>query len=144
MYKNGEEVFQGVSYKDKTSIKSKSQIGAMAMWCIQNNQRFSFCNETTIEKGQFYIRNLNVLSARARRFTINSKNADVTIINYLKSIDVATIGYLESSGRFEKNKTLDYIADLFYRGIITLHNIENECISNTMEHSCNSEITSIE
>lgn len=133
LYTNGKEEYQGVSYQKDASAKSKQQIGAMLMWCLQNNQQFSFCNETTIEKGQFFIRNLNVLFVRARRFAAHSKNADMAIINYLQNIDTATIGYLESSGRFEKNKTLDYIADLFYRGVITLLNIENECISNTME-----------
>ncbi len=130
-YCDGREEFQGVAYtSDEESHKS---IALQAKWCIQNGLGFNFRNEKSIQKGQFYIRNLNVLAARARRFRTLSHNADQMVIGFLSDVKRASVSLLDKSGRFESGKTMDYLADLYYRGIINFHNISSECINANTE-----------
>lgn len=135
-YKDGTEEFQEVKYTAEIDADTKKgervrkQIAVQAAWCLQNGFRHNIRTEKEIELGQFYIRNINLLAAKVRRFSQPSDNADKVIIEYLQSLGETTVGYLVSSGRFEHNRTLDYLADLYYRGMITFANIEDECISN--------------
>ncbi len=136
-YRNGTEIYQGVAYQNDAGEESEHcTISAAAAWCIQNGQKFEFRNEKNIKKGIFYIRNLSVLASRAQRFRVQSVNADQMLIGYLKGIKRASISELENSGRFETGRTLDYLADLYYRGIIDFVNISNECINGKMEVIC--------
>ena len=139
VYKNGREEFQEVKYQqelDSDSPKGKrsqEQIEIQKMWCLQNDFPYVLRTDKDIEKGQYFIRNLSVLSAKARRFHIESKEADKAIISYLSKIERTTIGLLSESGRFEINKTLDYLSDLYYRGIIKFDDICNDCLTNKTE-----------
>lgn len=138
-YTDSSEEFQEVKYSEELEAntekgeRDRSQVAIQKAWCLQNEFQYTLKTDKEIELGEFYIRNLNLLSAKARRFHIFSDNADKVIINYLAELNRTTIGYLISSGRFEPNRTLDYLADLYYRGIIIFTNIENECISNKTE-----------
>lgn len=135
-YQDGTEEFQEVKYATELKAETqkgeriRKQIAVQSAWCIQNSFQYTVRTEKEIELGQFYIRNINLLAAKARRFATPSQNADNILINYLQSLGKTTVGYLVSSGRFEHNRTLDYLADLYYRGIISFGNIEDECISN--------------
>lgn len=130
-YVDGKEAFQGVAYTN--ADESHKTIAMQAKWCIQNGLEFEFRNEKTIHKGKFFIRNLNVLAARARRFKVSSVNADQMIRGFLCEKKRMTISELEKSGFFKSGKTIDYLADLYYRGIINFHNISSECINEKME-----------
>ena len=139
VYKNGREEFQEIKYQqelDSDSAKGKrsqKQIGIQKMWCIQNNFQYTLRTDNDIEKGQHFIRNLSVLSAKSRRFHVTSTEADKAIISYLSRLQKTTIGLLSESGRFEPNKTLDYLSDLYYRGIIRFEDICNDCLNNKTE-----------
>lgn len=136
VYADGSEEFQEVKYFEELEAdtdkgeRDRRQVAVQKAWCLQNGFQYTLRTDKEIELGEFYIRNLNLLAAKARRFHISSKNADDVIINYLAELNTTTIGYLVSSGRFEQNRTLNYLADLYYRGVITLLDLENECISN--------------
>lgn len=138
-YKDGSEEFQEVKYFEelesdtKKGERDRRQVTVQKKWCLQNEFQYTLRTDKEIELGEFYIRNLNLLAAKARRFHVYSENADDVIRNYLAELNRTTIGYLVSSGRFRQNKTLDYLANLYYRGIITFLNLENECISNKTE-----------
>lgn len=138
-YKDGSEEFQEVKYLEELEAdtpngeRDRRQVAVQKSWCLQNGFQYALKTDKEIEIGEFYIRNLNLLAAKARRFHTPSKNADNVIINYLAEMNKTTIGYLVSSGRFEQNRTLDYLADLYYRGVITFLNLEKECLSNKME-----------
>lgn len=138
-YTDDSEEFQEVKYFEELESDTKKgerdriQVAVQKTWCLQNEFQYTLRTDKEIELGEFYIRNLNLLAAKARRFHISSENADNVIRNYLAELNRTTIGYLVSSGRFEQNRTLDYLANLYYRGIITFLNIENECISNKTE-----------
>ena len=130
-YTDGHEVFQGVAYT--TTEETHKTIAMQAKWCIQNGLEYEFLNEKVIHKGRYFIRNLNVLAARARRFRLSSVNADQIIRGFLHEKKRITIEELAGSGWFESERTIDYLADLYYRGIINLHNIPSECINGKME-----------
>lgn len=130
-YTDGHEVFQGVAYT--TAEETHKTIAMQAKWCIQNGLEYEFRNEKVIHKGRYFIRNLNVLAARARRFRLSSVNADQMIRGFLHEKKRITIEELAGSGWFESERTIDYLADLYYRGIINLHNIPSECINGKME-----------
>ena len=130
-YTDGHEVFQGVAYT--TTEETHKTIAMQAKWCIQNGLEYEFRNEKVIHKGRYFIRNLNVLAARARRFRLSSVNADQMIRGFLHEKKRITIEELAGSGWFESERTIDYLADLYYRGIINLHNIPSECINGKME-----------
>lgn len=138
-YTDGSEEFQEVKYFEELGEdtekgeRDRRQVAVQKTWCMQNGFQYTVRTDKEIELGEFYIRNLNLLAAKARRFHIPSKNADNVIMNYLAELRTTTIGYLVSSGRFEQNRTLDYLADLYYRGVITFLNLEKECLSNKTE-----------
>ena len=130
-YADGRDAFQGVAYS--SAEESHKGIALQAKWCIQNGLEYEYRNEKNIQKGRFLVRNLSILASRARRFRTPSVNADQMIIGYLADIRRASISVLEESGRFDTGKTLDYLADLYYRGIIDFRHISDECISGNME-----------
>ena len=74
-----------------------------------------------------------MLASRARRFRAYSVNADQMIKGFLYEKKRISIEELEKSGFFESGRTIDYLADLYYRGIINFHNIPFECINKKME-----------
>ncbi len=139
VYKDGREEFQEVKYQEELDSdtdkgeRSRNQLVAQKMWCLQNGFDYNLRTDKDIEDGEFYIRNLSSLATKARRFHIESDVADKAIINYLAEANCTTIGFLVSSGRFDNGKTIDYLADLYYRGIINLSDIHNECIGNKTE-----------
>lgn len=139
VYKNGKEEFQEVKYKQELNSaspngeRSRKQIEIQKMWCRQNGFQYTLRTDEDIEVGQYFIRNLSVLSTKARRFHVISQEADKALISYLSNIKKTTVGFLSESGRFESNRTFDYLADLYYRGIISLEDIHNDCLSNKTE-----------
>ena len=130
-YTDGREVYQGVSYK--SASESHKKIAMQAKWCIQNGLDYEFRNENNIRTGAFLIRNLSILASRARRFSVQSVNADQMIIGFLAEHRRASLSVLENSGRFEDGRALAYLADLYFRGIINFRNISDECLSGNME-----------
>ena len=73
-YSDGREEFQEVKYEaeltgtDELSMRSQEQIRREAEWCKTNNIGFVVRTDKTISKGQFYLRNLNVMAAHLRRY----------------------------------------------------------------------------
>ncbi len=130
-YVDGQELFQGVTYSSKEGERKK--IALQAKWCIQNDVNYEYRNEKNIHKGPFHIRNLSLLASRARRFSVSSVNADQMTVKFLADTGRATVSLLEECGVFGTGKTLDYLADLYYRGIISFRNISDECMSGNME-----------
>lgn len=139
VYKNGREEFQEVKYQQELDSDSEQgercqkQIEIQKKWSEQNNFLYILRTNNDIEKGPHFIRNLSLLAVKARRFSTTSKESDQSVISYLSNIKRTTIGLLAESGKFETFLTLDYLADLFYRGIIRLEDIHNDCICNKTE-----------
>lgn len=141
VYKDGTEEFQEVKYTeelesdDKRGERSRRQIEIQKHWCLQNNYKYTVRTDKEIEPGPYAIRNLSVLCAKARRRSHDDAISANSFIQYLSERGCLTIGQLYSSGRITSMRGLDYLADLFYRGIIQFKDIYNEPISNTTEVS---------
>ncbi|SFC46971.1 cytidylyltransferase domain-containing protein [Butyrivibrio sp. YAB3001] len=76
-YKDGTEEYQGVAYLcSSDDSKDHVKVACQSAWCLQNDVNFVFRNEKNIETGPFYIRNISLLAARARRFTACGVNAE--------------------------------------------------------------------
>lgn len=139
VYKDGKEEIQEVKYQEelnsdtKQGERSRNQVALQKIWCLQNNLNYEVRTDKDIEKGQFYIRNLSVLSAKARRFNQAIQSSDNALISYFKSNTITTIGELIESEIIGKFGALEYVSDLYYRGIINLIDLENKCLSNNME-----------
>jgi len=123
-YDNGESEFQWVHYKDK-EIENKNEI---LFWGAQSGENVRFVNEDDLHSGPYYIRNLNYLCAKARRYEddVDSVSDRMLIYNIIQ--EKMTIGKLISRGLIDKNKGISYLSDLYYRGIITFYDIENRTI----------------
>ncbi len=130
-YADGHDAFQGVSYSKDDGYHKETAF--QAKWCTQNGLHYEHRSEKNIHNGKFFIRNLAVLAARARRFETPSITADQMVIGFLSEIQRDTIDNLSRSGRFEDGRTLDYLADLYYRGKVSFHNISHECLSGGTE-----------
>lgn len=134
-YVDGREEYQEVKYYSELNAdndkgkRCREQVGAQKAWCIQNGETYNLRTDKNIELGDYYIRNLSFLAAKARRFSTPNKEAERYIRNYLDGLGRTTVGFLDTSGRFEKYRTMDYLAYLAYIGAIKFENIENEIIS---------------
>ena len=129
-YKDGTEEYQGVAYLcSSDDSKDHVKVACQSAWCLQNDVNFVFRNEKNIEIGPFYIRNISLLAARARRFTACGVNGDRIFLSFIQAKRHICIGELEKMGRIEKYRALDYISDLYYRGLVTLSNMNTDCIS---------------
>lgn len=138
-YKDGREEFQEVKYQEELDSdtpegeRSRKQISAQKAWCLQNGMDYVVRTDKEIHKGQFYVRNLRFLFGRVKRMSLLEKNVENVLKEYLKKTCPTTVGYIDSTGRFENNRTFDYLAYFFYKGIITFSNIEDEFVSNKSE-----------
>ena len=139
LFRDGREEFREVKYSaDMESSTDKGrrcreQVAAQKMWCLQNGFDYRLTTDKEIQRGEFYIRNLSFLAAKARRFPEPDKDADRYIRAYLRDTGKATVGMLDSSGRFERLRTLDYLAYLSYMGVVRFGKMEDECITNKTE-----------
>lgn len=134
-FDNGASEFQWIQYKEK-EIADKD---AILIWERQSGEHVRFITEDDIVKGPYYIRNLNYLCAKARRYEENiDKYADKNFIYNLLP-EKMTIGKLISRGLLDEKNGMSYIANLYFRGLISLRDIENKTISLQTEVLLNEE-----
>ena len=133
LYKDGTEEFQEVKYTSDLE-KSAEQIEIQKMWCRQNGFSHMVRTDKDIEKGDFYIRNLDMLYAKLRRIkNVVGQGFMISIIERISQMDQPTIGQLSMTGMFSKGQTVNFLAYLYSKGIIDFENIEKEPITNTTE-----------
>lgn len=83
--------------------------------------------------GEYTIRNLEWLAAKARRYFYSNDIARRIIRTYLEENGGMTIGQLYTCGNLTKENGLNLLADMFYRGEISFSNFDSEQISNKTE-----------
>ena len=140
-YKDGNEEFQEVKYyeelngNDEKSIRSQEQIRREKTWCMKNNVNFSIRTDKQIYDGRFFIRNLEYLSAKVRRYIPYENNYYKSlIINHFKNLKHSTITELINKELLPIGYEIDYIAYLYYNGIVNL-NLKNRPIDKRTEVS---------
>lgn len=135
VYSNGRDELQEVKYQQeldsdsKEGERSRHQIEIQKKWCLQNNFSYVLRTERQIETGEFTIRNLSILCAKARRFLLNDDANNEPIKHYLSLHSGVTIGQMIDAGRISQTGGLDYLADLYYRGVIRFTDIDSESLS---------------
>ena len=138
-YRNGNEEMQEVKYYDELhsdsekGLRDQRQIKAQKIWCESNQIDHLIQTDREIEKGEFTIRNIAWLAAKARRICATNKEVVKFICNYLAKHDFVTIGMLYEAGMLKRSNGLDVLADLAYHGKIRFTNLDSEVISNASE-----------
>lgn len=136
VYKDSKEELQEVKYQlelddEIKGQRSREQIKIQKHWCLQNEFPYALRTDKEIEVGRYTVRNLTFLCAKARRWVPGNELDDNSFEQLLREKSQLTIGQLISLGRITAFRGLDYLADLYYRGIIVFDDIDNKPISNT-------------
>lgn len=138
-YKDGREEMQEIKYleelnaDDKRGERDRSQIEKQKLWCAQNGIDYVVRTDNIIFPGDFTIRNLEWLAAKARRYCVTNDTGRKMLVSYLKENGNFTIGQLYTSGIITTKNGLNLIADMYYRGEITFDDINDNQISNKTE-----------
>lgn len=133
VYSNGTEVFQLVSTNDDQS----SYKDDFLLWGVSRNEKIELRGYGEIYKGPFFMRNISYLFGRSRRIVCTDAGADDAFLRYLSINGAMSIARLFDTGRLSESQGIDYLADLYYRGLICLSNVEDRQISYKTEVSCN-------
>lgn len=141
VYRDGREEFQEVKYRqeldaqDEKGERSRRQVDVQRHWCAQNGYAHAVRTDAEILRGPYTARNLSLLCAKARRRASAAGAApdDGAVARLLSERGRMTIGQLYGSGRITEAGGLDYIADLVYRGVARVADINGAPISNTTE-----------
>ena len=139
VYTDGREEMQEIKYlseykgKDEKGERDRAQVEKQRLWCAQNAIDHALRTDGIIMPGNFTIRNLGWLAAKARRTSNTNEMARKLLRNYLDKTGKITIGQLYSSGNITEQDGLNILADMFYRGEIFFSDIDSEVISNKTE-----------
>lgn len=141
VYTDGREEMQEVKYrteyngKDEKGERDRAQVEKQRLWCRQNSIDHALRTDNIIMPGNFTIRNLEWIAAKARRISNTNETARKLLRNYLGKAGNITIGQLYSSGNITDQDGLNILADMFYRGEIFFDDIDGAVISNRTEVS---------
>lgn len=133
-YWDGTSEFQEVKYSrelsgdDPVSLRSIEQIRREEAWCEENNIKFVIRTEKELEKGPFYIQNLNAIVARFRRYIPSeSEFYNPRIINALDLNGPLFIEDLVKNKLLPINNEMNHICYLYCKGIIDM-NIQDKLL----------------
>jgi len=131
-HKDGSEEMQEVKYDselngtDDVSIRSQEQIRREKHWCKENNIAFAVRTDKALKKGRYYLQNLNVMSARLRRYNpFEEAYYTPIIIKMLEKSKTASIETLKTHGMLPIGNEMPHLFYLYCKGIISL-NIEDK------------------
>lgn len=138
-YTDGHEEMQEVKYADELngvgekSFRSQEQIRREKKWCEERKISFVIRTDKEIYTGRFYIKNLEFLASRARRYIpIDDKFYRRLVLNALKGARKITILDMVNAEILPAGHELDYISYLYYDGTISM-NICDRPIDGKME-----------
>ena len=138
-YKGGREEMQEIKYleelnaDDKRGKRDRAQIEKQKLWCAQSGIDYAVRTDNIILPGDFTIRNLEWLAAKARRYCVTNDIGRKMLVSYLKENGNFTIGQLYTSGIITTKDGLNLLADMYYRGECTFDDINDNQISNKTE-----------
>ncbi len=133
VYADGTEAFQLVT----TGSAESGMVDAFNLWGVSKNVNIELRGYREVYKGLFWMRNISYLFAKARRIKTRDPGADDAFLRYLSINGTMTLGSLFDAGRLSEPNGIDYIADLYYRGLICLNNLTDKQISYKTEVYCN-------
>ena len=140
-YKDESEEMQVIEHLDEhhqedgSSTYDQEMLRRKKKWCEENNIKFTVRNANDINEGRFYIRNLEYLSAKSRRYIpLDDNYYRKLVINTLKHYKQISIANLIKLECLPCEHELDYLSYLYYEGVITM-DISNRPIDGSMEVS---------
>lgn len=126
--KDGAEEMQEVKYdseiygNNELSIRSQEHIRRKAHWCEENGMDFVIRTEKSLKKGRYYLQNLNVMSARLKRYIpFEEAYYNPNIIKMLERCKTTTIETLMDEGLLPIGNELPHLIYLHSKGIISLN-----------------------
>lgn len=125
-YRDGHAEFQWFRYYPD---KSENLDVYTRAWSLQNDENVKIRYAEDVYMGTFYIRNLCYLAVRSRRGIKSDSGFERALIYHLKDHNETSVIHLINAGFFTREHALSIIADMFYRGIISIKDIENRPIS---------------
>jgi len=107
---------------DEASIRSQEQIRREENWCKENGIAFAVRTDKTLRKGRYYLQNLNVISARLKRYIpLEEGYYNPGIIKILEKSKTLTIGTLKNEGLLPIGNEMPHLFYLFSKGIVILN-----------------------
>ena len=138
-YKDGIEEFQEVKYTaelsgmDSAAVRSQEQIRREEKWCQDNNVGFKVRTEKDIIKGRFYIQNLQIISARLRRYMpTDNSYYNPAIEKALRTYGTMSFAQLVDNKLLPILHEWDHICYMYEKGIIKL-NLSDYPLDNNTE-----------
>ena len=134
-YADGTDEFLLV--RNTTDEETSKLIALVSSWGKQSGESIKVMTADDIYKGPFYIRNICLIAARARRCKTTDKSSDRAFLGILREIGPASIGDLIERGYLSRVNAITYIADLYFRGFVGMRDISNTPISFKTEVNVN-------
>ncbi len=139
LYNNMREEMQEVKYSqelngnDEKSLRSNEQIRREKIWCEEHEICHVIRTDEDIYSGRFFIKNLEYLAAKSRRYIpVEDNFYRSLVIDTLKSKKKLTISDMVKFELLPIEHEIDYISYLYYKGVITM-DIATKPIDGNME-----------
>lgn len=126
-YEDGTDEFQWVRSKSDSVTDGLEML--TSSWGRQSGEHIRVVTEADIYKGPFYMRNLYLIAARARRCARSDKTSDRVFLEFLRDSKAVTVGKLMKEGYLSREKGFAYISDLYFRGLIDIRDIQTMPLS---------------
>ena len=126
-YLDGTEELQEVKYEselsgtDPGSIRSQEQIRREEKWCKDNGVNFKLRTDKKIIKGRFYLQNLQMISARLRRYTpTEDRYYNPLVMDALNKYGSLSFAEMKTNKLLPVYHEWDHLCFMYEKGIIRL------------------------
>lgn len=127
LYNDKREEMQEVKYlqelngTDEKSLRSQEQIRREKKWCEDSKISHVIRTDEDIYSGRFFIKNLEYLAAKARRYVpVDDNYYRPLILSALKGSRKVSITDMVKYEILPTGHEMDYISYLYYKGVITM------------------------
>ena len=137
-YKDGTKELQEVKYEaeltndDDSARRSQEQIRREQRWCEDNHYQFKVRTEKDIDKGKFWLQNLNVIAARRRQYTPTDNGFYKQQLQLVLKKKTLTIEHLCDNRLLPIDYEMDHISYLYCQGFIDM-DVANRPFDKRME-----------
>lgn len=119
-----------------TTSEDSSTTDNFNLWGVTRNEKIEIIGHKDVYIGQYWMRNISYLAGRSRRIKTCDRGADDAFTRYLSTNGAMSIGQLVDAGRLSEPNANDYIAYLYFKGLINIHDIKERQISYRTEVEC--------
>ena len=127
VYTDGTEEFLWI--RNTADEETSKLIMTASAWGKQSGEHIKVMTADDIYRGPFYIRNLCLIAARARRCKKADRSSDRIFLGILKEIGRTSIEDLIKRGYLSSTNAVTYVSDLYYRGLIRICDLSCRPIS---------------